>query len=55
MQKLESVGATKESIDSVSELFSEESPYCNPFKGLDTHYKQLSFYKKSLNLLVQIQ
>ena len=38
----------------LSDLFSAQSAYANPFVGLETQYLQLKYYKKEFNLLVRI-
>ena len=36
------------------QLFDDSSPYSRPFDGLDTRFRQMSFYKKHFNLIVSI-
>lgn len=52
LAKLESAGITTE-IPGLAELFTSPSPFCQPFAGLDTTYRQVAFYTKHFNLVVR--
>lgn len=51
-ERLQSAGVTPSEIPGLTELFNSSSPYCKPFDGLDTHYRQMCFYKKHFDLIV---
>ena len=50
---IELAGISIDTILGLSEMFEHTSPFCQPFDGLDTYYKQLSYYRKYLNFVVR--
>lgn len=51
---LQSAGLRMDDIPGLRELFSQSSPFCRPFDGLDTYHRQLAFYKSHLNFVVRL-
>ena len=49
---LNTAGIRFNDIPGLREIFAPTSPYCNPFDGLDTYHRQLSFYRKHFNFVV---
>ena len=52
-KRLEENDIDHETILGFTQLFDESSAYCRPFDGLDTRYRQLSFFKEHFNLVVR--
>ena len=50
--KIVSSGLQLADIPGLDELFAPSSSFCRPFDGLDTYYRQLSFFKEHLNFVV---
>lgn len=49
---LNSVDINPENIPGLKDLFKEESLYTQPFRGIDTFYLQMSYYRSHLNFVV---
>lgn len=52
--RLSSAGVEIESITGLSEIFAEDSEFCQPFHNLDTYYRQLAFYRAHFSLVVSL-
>lgn len=50
--QLENVAVDKEAILSVSPIFDPDGDYGRPFKGLETEFLQLKFFRKNLAMIV---
>ena len=50
---LQSSGIDPSSINGLEALFCSSSPYCRPFDGIDTYYRQVAYYKEHLNFVVR--
>ena len=53
--KLQSAGIAPTDIPGLADLFADSSPYCRPFDGLDTYFRQLSFYRRHFILVVSVK
>ena len=53
-EKLHQAGVQQGSTDSLDRLFSENSPYCNPFREVSTQHRQLAFLRKNFHFIVSI-
>jgi len=49
---LTDLGTSIETILQLVEAFYMDSPYFQPFKGVDTHHKQLKYCKENLGFVV---
>ena len=49
---LSSHGVNFDEIFGLPDLFHEESVFCRPFRGLETHHLQLLFYKTHFSFVV---
>jgi len=49
---LESADITPGNIPGLDDLFTENSPYALPFCNLQTHYKQMSYFRSHFNFAV---
>lgn len=54
-QVLESTDITPSNIPGFNDLFTENSPYLNPFHNLKSQYMQLTYFHNHLNFVVSIQ
>jgi len=51
-QWLHQTGVAQQLDDSLNKLFSEHSPYCNPFREVSTYHHQQKFLQKNFSLTV---
>lgn len=54
-EKLHQAGAQHQCMDGLERLFSENSPYCNPFREVSTQHHQLAFLRKNFNFTVSVE
>ena len=50
-----SSGVEDNCIANILKPFDEQSPFCKPFRDIDTWHRQLSFYKDHFKLIVSPQ
>ena len=51
---LNSMNINPDDIPGLKDLFKEESQYTQPFRGIDTFYLQMSYYRSHLKFVVCI-
>lgn len=52
-QHLENSGVDESSITSLDPLFDSDGYYGRPFKGLETEYRQLKYFKENFHMVVR--
>ena len=51
-KRLASIGVPSTDLHCLDDLFDERSDYMEPFSEVDSHHKQLKFYREHFNLIV---
>lgn len=51
---LNSAKLSSSDIPGFDDILSDDSPYTNPFRNLQTHHLQMAYYRKDFNLVVSI-